>query len=264
MKRLLFYRRGGLGDTLLTFPVLEVFKNQGYKITVIGVKAYYQLAQKVGWVDEIYEDLYPQVLNQPYDLKIFFSKTEGFDPFPSERIWLVDYYFSCLNLPKKFSQILPLKGSTESILKNKVVLHPGSGSSKKIPDFLLFSMIEEFLNEKNIDYIYIVGEADKWIKDFTSNFWEVEDIEVLAKALKTARGFIGLDSGISHLASYLGVKSFIFFGPTDHIVWRPIGPNHTIITLGLKCSPCFPKTCSERPCLEPQKLFFKFLEKADL
>ncbi|HBT03292.1 MAG TPA: glycoside hydrolase, partial [Thermodesulfobacterium commune] len=43
MKRLLFYRRGGLGDTLLTFPVLEVLKSQGYKITVIGVKAYYQL-----------------------------------------------------------------------------------------------------------------------------------------------------------------------------------------------------------------------------
>ncbi|QER42026.1 glycosyltransferase family 9 protein [Thermodesulfobacterium sp. TA1] len=264
MKKILFYRRGGLGDTLLTFPVLEVLKKQGYRIAVIGVKAYYRLAQKVGWVDEIYEDLYPQVLNRPYDLKIFFSKNGGIYPFPDKRIWIVDYYFRYLKLPQIYSQTLPIEGLKESPFKNRIILHPGSGSPKKIPEFLLFRKIEEFLKKKGMDYIYVVGEADQWVKDLTSNFWEIEDLEFLAKAFKTARGFIGLDSGISHLASYVGIKTFVFFGPTDYIVWHPIGPNLQIITLDLECSPCFPKVCAESPCLDPEKLFLQFLKKADL
>ena len=108
--------------------------------------------------------------------------------------------------------------------------------------------------------IYLVGEADNWIKNFTSNYWECLDTLTIAKALKQAQIFIGLDSGISHLASYLGIRSFLFYGPTDFIVWKPIGKNYQIISLELNCSPCFPKVCESKTCLNPDLLFEKFLK----
>jgi ADP-heptose:LPS heptosyltransferase len=141
-----------------------------------------------------------------------------------------------------------------------VVLHPGSGSFKKIPDFSLFEKIEKFFLSKGLEVIYFVGEADSWIKNFTQNFWESFDPLILAKALKLAKIFVGVDSGISHLASYLGIKSFIFYGPTDILLWKPIGKNYKIISLNLECSPCFPKVCEERLCLDPDLLFYKFLK----
>lgn len=256
MKTLLFYRRGGMGDTLLTFPVLEIYKKQGYIITVIGRKEYFKIAKYLGWIDYIYEDLYPQIIEKPYDKKIFFSKLYGIDPFPKERIWIVEYFFKVLNLPQEFSRILPL--SSKSPLAEKMVIHPGSGSIKKIPDFSLFYEIEKFLIRKGLEVIYLIGEADKWIKNFVSNYWESDDPLEIAKALKLAKGYIGVDSGISHLASYLGLRSYIFFGPTDHLVWKPIGQNLNIITLDLPCSPCFPDVCGDRPCLDPKTLFEKF------
>lgn len=247
-----------MGDTLLTFPVLEIYKQQGYMITVIGRKEYFKIAKYLGWIDNIYEDLYPQIIEKPYDKKIFFSKLYGIDPFPKERIWIVEYFFKVLNLPQKFSQILPLPSSHRSPLAEKMVIHPGSGSIKKIPDFSLFYKIEKFLIKRGLEVIYLIGEADKWIKNFVSNYWEANDPLEIAKALKLAKGYLGVDSGISHLASYLGLRSYVFFGPTDHVVWKPIGKKVKLITLELPCSPCFPNVCEDRPCLNPEALFERF------
>jgi len=260
MKKILFYRRGALGDTLLTFPLFEVMKKRNHYIVAIGNTDYLKIAKELHWVDEIYSDLYPDIVNKAYDLKIIFSRKEGFNPFPSKRIWIVDYYFNLLHLKKIFSSVLPLKGSLKSPLKDRVVLHPGSGSFKKIPDFSLFERIEKYLISQGFKTIYLIGEADSWIKDFTNNYWECLDPLLVAKALKSAKCFIGLDSGISHLASYLGIKSFLFYGPTDPVVWKPIGKNYKIISLNLNCSPCFPKVCKEKRCLDVKLLFNKFLE----
>ncbi|PMP69181.1 MAG: glycoside hydrolase [Thermodesulfobacterium geofontis] len=260
MKKVLFYRRGALGDTLLTFPIFEVFKKKGYYIVAIGNTDYLKIAKEINWVDEIYSDFYKDIFKKDYELRIIFSKNEGFHPFPSERLWIVDYYFDLLKLEKEFSFILPIKDHIESPLKDKVVLHPGSGSFKKIPHFSLFEKIEEYLYSKGFEVIYLVGEADSWIKNFTQNFWECLDPLIIAKALKGAKLFVGVDSGISHLASYLGIKSFIFFGPTDPVVWKPIGKNYEIISLNLDCSPCFPKVCEKRFCLDTESLFNAFLK----
>lgn len=260
MKKILFYRRGGLGDTLLTFPLLESLKKKNFYILAVGNVDYLKIAKEIGWVDEIYSDLYPQIMKTQYEMKILFSKNKGFSPFPSERIWIVDYYFQLLNLEKTFSLVLPIKETPNSPLKNKVVIHPGSGSFKKIPDFSLFSKIENYLNSCGFETIYLVGEADSWVKGLTKNYWECFDPLSVAKFLKSAKLYIGLDSGISHLATYLGIKSYLFYGPTDYTIWKPIGIDFKIISLELECSPCFPKVCENRKCLDSEKLFEKFLK----
>ena len=47
--------------------------------------------------------------------------------------------------------------------------------------------------------------------------------------LKAARGFVGNDSGLGHLAAALGVPTAVIFtGATDPALCRPLGPAHTV------------------------------------
>jgi len=261
MDSLLFYRRGGLGDTLLTFPVLEVLYSLNYEITTIGNCDYFEIAKLVGWVKECFYDFYEKIKARDFKKRIVFSINE-IPPFPKTRQWIVDYYFDILNLPKKFSLVLPFSNSLKNNpLKDKAVLHPGSGSLKKVPPVELFLKIEGFLKSLGLKVCYLIGEADEWIKDFAQNYWESVDVVEIASALREARLFVGVDSGISHLACYLGVKSFVFFGPTDSVVWKPLGSNYELISTNEPCSPCFPKVCKTKECLSPERLFSLFLKK---
>jgi len=255
LKKLLLYRRGGLGDTLLTFPLLEIFKWQGFHITTVGNTDYFEIAKEVGWVDRVLSEM-PK---EDFDKRIIIG-TDGIDPFPKERVWVLEYYLKLLGLPSHYSQTLPLDADSNSPFKGKVVLHPSSSSPKKNPPIKLFFEIENFLTSLGYQCVYLVGEADQWLKVHVKNFVEMYQPLQIAKALKSALFFVGNDSGLSHLSAYLGLPTFVFYGPTDPVVWKPIGKSVFQISLNLSCSPCFPNTCQERVCFDISALFERFLD----
>jgi ADP-heptose:LPS heptosyltransferase len=51
----------------------------------------------------------------------------------------------------------------------------------------------------------------------------------VAQHLQQCRCYTGNDSGITHLAAMLGAPAVALFGPTDPIIWRPVGPDVTIL-----------------------------------
>ena len=51
----------------------------------------------------------------------------------------------------------------------------------------------------------------------------------LAQFLATCRAFVGNDSGITHLAAYIGCPTIALFGPTDPRIWGPIGRRSRVI-----------------------------------
>lgn len=252
---LLLYRRGGLGDTLLTFPVLENLKKLNKKVLAVGNTDYLEIAKEIGWADQIASEMVPDWQGE----RIIISVDGNVKPFPEKREWIVKYYLRSLGLGYSFSNRLPLKSSNASPLKNKVVLHPSSGSRKKNPSIELFHRIEHFLRKEGLRYVYLLGPADEHLRGSVKPYWESYKPLEVAKALLDAKLFIGLDSGLSHLASYCGVPCLLFYGPTDHILWKPIGRQTKIIRLGLRCSPCFPNVCQDRPCLDVDALFERFL-----
>jgi ADP-heptose:LPS heptosyltransferase len=78
-------------------------------------------------------------------------------------------------------------------------------------------------------------------------------ISYIASLLKSSAFYVGNDSGITHLASALGVPTIALFGPTDHRLWRPTGKRAMVVRSGFPCSPCDEKRyrrCGERKCLE--------------
>lgn len=58
----------------------------------------------------------------------------------------------------------------------------------------------------------------------------------LSALLGAADVMVGNDSGPSHLASALGLKGAVIFGPTDLDVWRPLGPQTEVLERKSACA----------------------------
>ncbi|HLZ24241.1 MAG TPA: glycosyltransferase family 9 protein [Ktedonobacterales bacterium] len=50
------------------------------------------------------------------------------------------------------------------------------------------------------------------------------DVLALARLLTGCAGYVGNDSGVSHLAGLLGLRTLALFGPSDPAIWSPLGP----------------------------------------
>jgi heptosyltransferase-2 len=132
-----------------------------------------------------------------------------------------------LDLPK---QVSPL---------NQLALHPGSGSEEKNwPEHKWSALLQYLIDRTRFNLLLIGGEA------------ELERLQRLAAALPPSRirlaqnlplpelatllpeccGFIGHDSGISHLAAAAGLPGILLWGETDPEVWRPPGERITILS----------------------------------
>lgn len=262
-KRVLVYRIGGLGDSLLTYPVLEILSKQGWEVTVWGNPEYFELAKLAGFCQKVtfYE---PKSL---FDLHIFFTeKRELFDrpnslfvrPTPKDRIWIVDYYLKSLNL-EGYSYSKRLNLNQRKRDSSLCLIHPGSGSKRKNPEPELFRIIERRLRESGLEVNYILGPAERDLIGFFKEAFYFENIIEVSELLLSAILFIGLDSGISHLSSYLGTPSVVIYGPTDPLVWRPIGENVSVVRYN-QCLPCYPEVCIEKLCLS-SALIYKMIEE---
>ncbi|MHB1001845.1 MAG: glycosyltransferase family 9 protein [Armatimonadota bacterium] len=76
-------------------------------------------------------------------------------------------------------------------------------------------------------------------------------LPVLASILQDASVFIGVDSGVMHLAASVGAPVVGLFGPSNPEVTGPQGTGHKIIYIDLDCRPCLKKDCNiGRQCME--------------
>lgn len=261
---------GGLGDSLVVYPVIEILKKMGYEVTVWGNPDYFRLAQIAGFCRNA-------IFYQPeedFDLKIFFTTNREFfgklddgnsvfvAPVPEEKIWVVEHYLKSLNFENQFSKTLNLSISVEKS-SNLCIIHPGSGSKKKNPEINFFFKIEKTLKSYGFNILYLIGPAERPLSEIFKNSMYLENPLEIAKTLLRAFLYIGIDSGVSHLSSYIGVPSIIIFGPTDPVVWHPIGENFWILRND-KCPPCFPDVCAERKCLKSDFLISEITEKVKL
>ena len=174
-------------------------------------------------------------------------------PGAHNREHVTDFLYSQLSrqgmiLPKRKAVVDPLEAEKRrgthyagDLLKNFkkiVVIHPGSGSRKKIWPLKYWKALLTFF-EKNMQVATVVlsGPADsevtaKLFRDDTSvrlhviKNWTLPEVVGL---LEKASLYIGNDSGISHLAAAVGVSSIVIFGPSDPRVWGPRGENVSIV-----------------------------------
>ncbi|HYT58643.1 MAG TPA: glycosyltransferase family 9 protein [Haliangiales bacterium] len=125
-----------------------------------------------------------------------------------------------------------------------LALHPGSGSkSKNWPEENWRELIARLRVETAFRFLLVGGEAEhdrlqrlSMLLPATRRLLvQSRPLVELAQWLKPCAGFIGHDSGISHLAAALELPALVLWGETRQAVWRPRGEKTRIIaaTAGL-------------------------------
>lgn len=141
----------------------------------------------------------------------------------------------------------------------RILMHPGSGSIKKnwpVENFLRTALI---LESDGWRPEFVLGPAELDLAETlaargfaNARLHRPDGLIALAVLLESVAGFIGNDSGVSHLAAFMGVPSVVVFGPSDPGRWTPAGPAVTVIRPELQCAPCFEnnvRDCETLECL---------------
>lgn len=139
-----------------------------------------------------------------------------------------------------------------------LVIAPGSGAREKNWPAGFFLAVADWWREViGGQVLLLVGpvERERGGIDALSRRCVVVAGASLAQvtaALAESVVYLGNDSGISHLAGVLGIRTVVLFGPSDHLQWAPLGAKVLVLRRGLDCSPCVEatmKACPHRACL---------------
>jgi heptosyltransferase III len=119
-----------------------------------------------------------------------------------------------------------------------LALHPGSGSSRKNWPEAKWAQLLEWLNHTtDLNLLVVGGEAEgdrlqrlaAALPPTRARVAQSLPLSDLALLLSGCTGFVGHDSGISHLAAALGVPTLILWGDTAEAIWRP--PSEQVVVM---------------------------------
>jgi ADP-heptose:LPS heptosyltransferase len=163
----------------------------------------------------------------------------------SDRQWAKDFWKS--------------KGVAMEDRSKVIILHPGSGSKKKVWPLERFLSLAHTLQDHFRSKILIAlgpaegPEVQKTFEEMGPNSFILAKgftLLQLASVMERCWFYIGNDSGISHLAAALGLPVIVIFGPTDHKAWSPRGEKTLVVRRGVHCSPCPQEHFSQCQALE--------------
>ena len=134
-------------------------------------------------------------------------------------------------VPHLFLERQPLPGA-------RLVFHVGSGSPAKNWPIPRWSALASKLEGRFDELLLVSGEADEvptteFLRQYQSSKLRVRlnpSILDLSQELAAADLFVGHDTGVTHLAAALGVSTVALFGPTDPMIWRPLGEHVTVVS----------------------------------
>ena len=105
--------------------------------------------------------------------------------------------------------------------RDAIVMHPFSGGRHK--NWPLASY-RELSTRVPFSFDWSAGPEEELAEAQRFN-----NLLELAKWIAEAKLYVGNDSGITHLAAAVGVRTLALFGPTDPAKWAPRGENVTIL-----------------------------------
>ena len=163
----------------------------------------------------------------------------------------VDKNVSDLNLPEKFVIISPGASKRRLVktwqkekfvklmllLKEKFGLSPVlvGGADNQAYNSEIIRILEKMDREKNIDVLDLTGKTG---------------LASLCSVIKWASLFVGIDSGVMHMASSLDIPVVGLFGPTDPFYVGPQNERSIVVRdESMECVPCYLKKCRHWDCM---------------
>ncbi len=246
MKKTLVVRACAIGDFVLNLQALRALQNvyPNTVFTLVGYPATLELAKEFITIDAIHSIevtpwrrlFYEPIEALNFDDAIVWMKAESvadnirasgipnvlqLEPFPN-------FGHAANHLLRTLGLRQPRLPDLWRIASNAVILHPTSGSPHKCWPY--FSALMRRQPDSKILIGPVTPPDGAWLSDLEpTRVLRNLTLSEVAETLKSARAYIGNDSGITHLAAYLGVPTLSLFGPTDPRIWGPIGRRSRII-----------------------------------
>ena len=248
------FHRGALGDSVLLWPRLRHWSRAGSRVTLVTDAAKAALAQRelgivgVDAEQRRYNDLWragaavepvagaglvvdhissPDSTAFRANLRRMFPDAElvhGPPPRGGQNgaAWVADH-------PAAQVERRPNPGGP-------IVLHVGAGSiAKRWPiqhwqalSLALASRAQVQVIAGEVEREQFAAESRRLFSDMGGRY--LDELSELADCLRAARLVVGCDSGPAHLAAQLGIATLALFGPTDPVLWAPVGPSVRVLT----------------------------------
>ena len=268
--RTVVLRSGGLGDFLLTLPLIDDLNEAGDEIMLVTRRDYFRLIRPhlaaVQFQDMDHSSS-ASLFSVPEPLWFRLLKNArliSFLPDPDGRIahcgracgafatvflksrperppHITEQMFQDLGMSPKagWSERAYLGGGP---LGKGLWVHVGSGSPQKNAPLSWFrAEMEAWHRQSRGAIVASFGEADGLVRRHAQQAFDglpveiVEnlDLQSLANRMRreTAR-FIGNDTGVSHLAAALGLPTRVVYVCTDPRIWKPVGPSVEVEIIG--------------------------------
>ena len=111
-----------------------------------------------------------------------------------------------------------------------LLLHPGSGGLHKCYPIEQYLRLSRILSQHRLQPLMLLGpaELDRWAEQLSrlvrhSTLIADPPLPLLAGLMSLAGGYLGNDSGPTHMAAAAGTPTLALFGPTNPRLWRPLG-----------------------------------------
>ena len=266
MKTFLICHRGALGDFILTWPALYCLRKAlpHYQFLGIGRSEYMRLAISFKLLDTYLDNesanlldffcgrCIPEEIGSPQGAVLWLTNGQEtvdilkqsaslpvvcIPPFPQIRIHLAQYYCSVIRshftitIPQNLADCFPARTNEGKY----ALIHPGSGSFKKNYNPLFYRNLANLLRQsgyRKVGFIFGPVEDEKMNRENFTGEWIVRpnDVDALAVLLSCASLYIGNDSGVSHLAGFLGITTIALYKTTDPKIWGVSGKKVTHIS----------------------------------
>jgi ADP-heptose:LPS heptosyltransferase len=124
---------------------------------------------------------------------------------------------------------------------DRIAIHPGSGGAYKCWPVQHFAAVTQALWQYKVSVLLLSGPAEQERlakllgllptppdQSLSHVLVDVPLLEVACQ-LQHCQHYLGNDSGLTHLAAMLGIPTVALFGPSDPLIWQPVGPSVTVL-----------------------------------
>ncbi len=167
----------------------------------------------------------------------------------------VDYYARCLGITVPAVEQLPVRDQAAAwasrwwrdrqLGSRAIAVHAGSGSARK--NWHGMAAVAAAWRAAGGHVIGIVGPAERDAAIAHDALLHNEPLDRVAAVLTLTAGYLGNDSGISHLAGMVGARTVALFGPSTPRHWQPRGGAVHVLHAPQPCRRCGPERfCTHR------------------
>ena len=269
---------GGLGDVVMSTPVISAAYQLGYTVDVLlkgDIECAVPMIESWPIIRRIYVGMPPA--GKKYDIVIrsWWHRDIKLDSGPEVRPDFVSLrnnheIIANMGAVRKLGFVgptppthVPVDGRCAAfdLPEHYAVLSVGfTGKQgrafwkrKEWPHWSDFAVVE-----KDMAFVALGSKSDaaNGLKVVGSNVMDLvgkTSIHDAVAIIKGADFVVALDNGLAHVAAALGKSVFVLFGATSEIKSRPLGREVTVLSLDLPCRPCQMtdawKMCKDWKCM---------------